>query len=156
MSRISIRGMDKATVLAALFNASKPQGLGFMHYAKEPMTVEKARELIDKGHTKFDYLQGRVMKLDISGDDFDPWGYDHDNGQGAAQTAIDTLKASGDVNNSVIQSTHDANTKVSAMATRARLDEETKFGPGYAEIGMADMKDKVSPKIDKVLGGKVE
>lgn len=30
---ISIEGLDKAAVLAALYNASHPQGLGFVHAA---------------------------------------------------------------------------------------------------------------------------
>ena len=36
----------------------------------------------------FDYLYGRVMKVDLSKDTFDPFLYDRDNGQGAAERAI--------------------------------------------------------------------
>jgi hypothetical protein len=32
------------------------------------------------------------MKVHIGGDEFDPWGYDRDNGDGAAQRVIDTLR----------------------------------------------------------------
>jgi hypothetical protein len=40
---ISIRGIDKAEVLAALYNASRQQGMGFMHArGASSMTVEEA------------------------------------------------------------------------------------------------------------------
>lgn len=84
---ISIRGLDKAAVLAALYNASKPQGAGFMKYNPQPMTRDEAAALLERT-PYFDYLHGRVMKVDLSGDEFDPWGYDRDDGQGAAEKAV--------------------------------------------------------------------
>jgi len=90
MDKISLIGLDKAEVLAALYNASKPQGLGFRHYDSKPMTSKEAGILL-KQTTNFDYVQGRIMKVDLSGDTFDPWLYDRDNGQGAAEKAIATL-----------------------------------------------------------------
>ncbi len=48
---ISINGLDKAAVLAALYNASRPQGMGFMHYDPKPMEVEEARTLLRGGLT---------------------------------------------------------------------------------------------------------
>jgi hypothetical protein len=89
---ISLIGLDKAKVLAALYNASKPQGRGFMKYNPAPMTRETAEQLLQHG-TYFDYLSGRVMKVDLSGDELDPWGYDRDNGQGAAKRVIAALKS---------------------------------------------------------------
>lgn len=59
---INIAGMDKAEVLAALYNASKPLGLGIYHYTPDDITVEEARELL--------------------------WLYDRDNGNGAALRVI--------------------------------------------------------------------
>jgi len=87
MSEISLIGLDKAEVLAALYNASKSQGLGSRHHDPKPITSKEA-EVVLKQTTNFDYLQGRVMKVDLSGDTFDPWLYDRDNGQGAAEKAI--------------------------------------------------------------------
>ena len=89
---ISLVGLDKAEVLAGLYNASKPQGLGFLHYDPKPMTVEEARALL-VNQTYFDYLYGRVMKVDLSGDRLNPWGYDRDLGQGAAQRVIQTIRS---------------------------------------------------------------
>ena len=33
-----------------------------------------------------------IMKVNLSGDEFDGWLYDRDNGEGAAQKAIDKLR----------------------------------------------------------------
>ena len=90
MSTISLEGLDRAEVLAALYNASRPQGMGFLAYAPEPMGKEEAQELLENG-TYFDYLKGRVMKVDLSAHSFDPWLYDRDNGAGAAQRAISAI-----------------------------------------------------------------
>jgi hypothetical protein len=85
---IDISKLDKAEVLRKLFNRSKPQGLGFLHYTQTNMSSEKAQELLDEGHTYFDYVQGRVMKVDLSGDEFNEALYDRDNGPGAAKAAL--------------------------------------------------------------------
>jgi hypothetical protein len=99
--KISINGLDKAEVLAALYNNSRPLGLGILRYDPRPMTIQEARELItdssqqDNGSFSlplyFDYIKGRVMKVNLSGNELDTWGYDRDNGEGAAQSAIDRL-----------------------------------------------------------------
>jgi len=80
---INLKGKDKAAVLMHLYNASKPLGLGFLHYNPAPMILHEEKELLKQG-TYFDYLIGRVMKIELGGDELDPWGYDRDNGQGAA------------------------------------------------------------------------
>ena len=108
METIDLKGLDKAAVLAALYNASKPQGLGFLHYDPAPMTVEEAQAILDEKQVRlkeinsmggnwdeiyFDYLKGRVMKVDLLGDDLRFQLYDRDNGEGAAQRAIDGITA---------------------------------------------------------------
>jgi hypothetical protein len=87
---IDIKGKNKAKVLAALYNNAKVQGLGILHFDPIPMTEEEAQEIL-KEHTYFDYLKGRVMKVDLSEDSFDPWLYDRDNGQGAAERALKNI-----------------------------------------------------------------
>jgi len=90
---INIKGLDKAEVLAALYNASQPLGMGFLHYDPKPWTAEDAREYMEEyGGLYFDYVKGRVMKVDLSHSDFDEWGFDRDNGQGAAARAIDAIR----------------------------------------------------------------
>lgn len=89
---IDIKGLNKAEVLAALYNNSKPQGLGFLHFDPKEMKAAEAEEIL-KQTTYFDYLKGRVMKVDLSSDDgFEEWLYDRDNGNGAAERAIDSLR----------------------------------------------------------------
>lgn len=91
MQKLDISKLDKAAVLATLFNNSKQQGMGFLHArGKLPLSKEEAAELLQQ-ETYFDYLHGRVMKVDLSGDSFDPWLYDRDNGSGAAERALKTL-----------------------------------------------------------------
>ncbi len=91
---VSTKGLSKAAVLAALYNASRPVGMGFFQFDPAPMTEEEAVELLEnmKPSTYFDYLKGRVMKVDLKNDDgFEEWLYDRDTGAGAAQRAIDAL-----------------------------------------------------------------
>lgn len=72
MSMINIAGKSKAKVLQVLFNASKQQGMGFMHAdGASQMTEEQAQEITNSGRLNYDYLKGRIMKVDISGDEFD-------------------------------------------------------------------------------------
>lgn len=91
---MNIQGLDKAEVLAALFNAPKQQGMGFLDTrGASGMTVEQAREVLEKTE-HFDYLFGRVMKISLNKDEVATHLYDRDNGPGAAERAIEHLKAS--------------------------------------------------------------
>jgi hypothetical protein len=115
MSKININGLPKEKVLAALYNASKQQGVGFLQ-AAGAKTITEAEAAEEIQHVKdnyarinaevaernpdakpqpvrlyFDYLRGRVMKVDITGDELDPWGFDRDNGEGAAERALRAL-----------------------------------------------------------------
>lgn len=116
-STVNISDLSKAAVLAALFNASSAGGMGFLQagYGPNVMTEEYAQQLVEAGNTAtpdyggismlgrpdlyFDYLYGRCLKVDLTEDQFDPWGFDRDNGgPGTAQQVINRLRASGDVN----------------------------------------------------------
>ncbi len=105
---IDISKLDKAEVLAALYNRSKQQGMGFMHArGSTGMTVDEAKAEIvagddhqraypeimagEKKRIRFDYLHGRVMKVELGGNTLDPWLYDRDNGEGAAERALQPL-----------------------------------------------------------------
>lgn len=90
---IDITGLDKAAVLKALYDNSKPQGLGFLHYVSGDMSIEEARSITEQPFgCNQDYLKGRVLKIDISDHEFDPRLYDRDNGDGAAARAIKELR----------------------------------------------------------------
>lgn len=88
---MNISGMNKAKVLAALYNNAKPQGMGHIHFDAAHMTEQEAQGFLDLGQTYFDYLQGRVMKIKLSGDDLDTTLYNRDNGENAAEFALGTL-----------------------------------------------------------------
>lgn len=88
---VSTKGLDKAEVLCALYNASKVQGMGFLQATGKPMMVSEAAKILET-ITDFDYLYGKVMKIDLRSDEgFEEWLYDRDNGPGAAQKVIDRL-----------------------------------------------------------------
>ena len=92
---VDIKGLDKAELLAALYNNARTQGKGFFHGAASTaseMTKEDAQKFVDRGHLDFDYLSGRTMKIDISGDTVETWLYDRDNGEGKAAEAIDAVR----------------------------------------------------------------
>ena len=94
---VSYKEHTKAQVLAALWIGSHAQGMSF--FATIPththMTEEEAQKIIDERgeNLYFDYLEGRVLKVDLRGDseEFDERLYDRDCGEGAAQRAIDQL-----------------------------------------------------------------
>lgn len=89
---IDISKLDKAEVLAALYNASAPRGLGFLQATAGNMSAAEARELLKAG-AYFDYLRGRVMKVDLSGNELREDLFDRDNGRGAAADALAPLLA---------------------------------------------------------------
>jgi hypothetical protein len=93
---IDISGLNKADVLAALFNNARPLGMGFIHYKKRNMDRAEAEKLLET-HKYFDYLEGRVMKVDLSGDELRTGGYDCDNGKDAAMDALSQLLAQSHV-----------------------------------------------------------
>jgi hypothetical protein len=155
--KVSIAGLDKADVLAVLYNAARPQGMGFLQYDPKPMTREEAESIIEDGHFNFDYLKGRVMKIDISGDEINPWSFDMDNGSGMVQKVIDELRKAGGTNTEVIQEVHRTSTLDAAKEVKANLHEESTFGVegsvGVARIGLADMAPVLGPAVDKAVKG---
>jgi len=62
MTTINISTLNKPSVLAALFNAIRQMGMGFMHTdGRASMTVADAAALLEKDNY-FDYLRGRVRE----------------------------------------------------------------------------------------------
>jgi len=112
---IDISGIDKAELLLALLQGSKVQGMGVLQDPGRPLTVDDARTAIhgrgddihnqygnvggrsnptaEGQHLDFDYLFGRVLKVDISGDTLDPWGYDRDLGEGHGAEVVARLRS---------------------------------------------------------------
>ena len=105
-ARLDVRGLDRAAVLAALYNGSRPLGMGIFHFNPEPMTPAEASEILESVRQSglaiqkkyggaapegiyFDYLKGRVMKIDLAEDLLRVDLYDRDNGPGAARRALE-------------------------------------------------------------------
>ena len=96
MSVVDITELDKAEVLLALYNNSRCLGSGFLQ-AVNNYTLQDARRDIDESPDHyFDYVRRRILKVDLSGDTFDSWLYDRDNGEGAAARAIEKLRRKND------------------------------------------------------------
>jgi hypothetical protein len=90
---INIEGLKKAEVLKILYNNFRPLGMGFFHAENKDMTTEEASKILES-QTDFDYLKGRVMKIDLSSDkEFEEWLYDRDNGKGSAERCINSLRS---------------------------------------------------------------
>ena len=93
---VKFDGLTREQVLCALYNSSKPQGFGFLHYDPKPLTIEEAKEVLSQSE-HVDYLKGRVIKvwLPENVQDFDARLYDRDLGAGAARAAIERYKRMG-------------------------------------------------------------
>lgn len=104
---IDVSDIAPHELLAALYNRSRPQGLGHLHATPDDMTPEQAEACLKEATPKkasnvgcqqdddsvyFDYLKGRVMKVEINGNILDPVLYDRDLGQGAAQSVVDSIR----------------------------------------------------------------
>lgn len=91
---MNIKRYNKAEIFSELYNGSKPLGLGVIEYNPSPMTKEEAQSILEEcgANLYFDYLKGRVMKVDLSGDELDLFLYDRDNGEGKARSIIEKLK----------------------------------------------------------------
>ena len=65
---VNISGLDKAKVLKALHDNSKAQGMSFLNL--KTLSLEECQE-ITTTTLYFDYLAGKVLKVDISEDTFE-------------------------------------------------------------------------------------
>ncbi len=88
---MNIKGINKAKILAALYNNSKPIGMGALHATDKDMTESEAQKLLDGGQTYFDYLHGRIMKINLSGDELRTSLYNRDLGAGACERIINSI-----------------------------------------------------------------
>ncbi len=154
MNTVSIKGLDKAVVFAALYNRAKAQGMGFTQYDPEPMAAEQAQENIGEfGY--FDYVLGRVMKIDLSGDEVSTGGYNRDNGQGAVEEIIAELREGGEVNSPSIRDAHSENTLAAAAHLEYNQDEQSSSEVDgdilRMKIGISDIWDDVKGTVNDLL-----
>lgn len=149
---MNISGLDRAAVLATLYNRSRPQGAGFIQFNPKPMAVEEAREILDKGFLYFDYLKGRVMKIDLSEDEVNTWGFNRDNGPNAAEEAIEELHKSGKPNTPAIEKAHGESTLAAAKEAEKEMEKKSGFtGPAEYYLGLSDLAPQIAPKVKEIL-----
>lgn len=90
---IYIGGLKKVDVLIALYNHAEPIGMGIFTARKgsDKLEVQEAQNILNySGYV--DYAKGKPLKVDLSGDFFDPWLYDRDNGSGTAARCVEKLR----------------------------------------------------------------
>lgn len=92
---IDITGIDKVELLIALYKNGHKVGMGFL---AGDMSDDDIRAYVADYTQKFgdfpyvDYLGGRPLKVDLKRDTFRTDLYDRDNGIGAAQAVVDSLR----------------------------------------------------------------
>ncbi|KAK2812814.1 hypothetical protein FQN50_001143 [Emmonsiellopsis sp. PD_5] len=92
---VDIRGIPKRDLIRALWENSKAAGLyaPLAIYGFGPrLDLEAATDHVENSTGYFDYLDGRVMKCNLSGDEVNVWGYDRDNGSGAFARVVEDLR----------------------------------------------------------------
>lgn len=94
---VDISGLDKVLVLQILYNNARQIGNGFLvEEGKKKLTLLEAIKIFDDSskhnNRYFDYVNGRLIKVDLSKDEFDPFLYDRQYGEGKAQKLINLLK----------------------------------------------------------------
>ena len=114
MSEIDVSDIKPEQLLAALYNAVSPSGMGFLQAVPGDMTEEQASMLlsgedqetdypVDRNRSNckpayFDYLHGRCLKVEIDGKTLRAGLYDKDYGSGAAQRVVDSIRtAQGEI-----------------------------------------------------------
>ena len=123
MGIVNISGMDKAEILQALYNRAKKSPDHLHDYNPVNMTLEEARLLIEKKQS-FDFLYGRVMKINLGVDNVDTWGYNRDNGFNAADNIIDSLRKESNVSDSSDENDEDERFRRFIMSNITGLSEE--------------------------------
>lgn len=158
---IDISGLNKGAVLAVLYNASAPQGMGFLQAGNGPteMTVEQGEALI-KQSTYFDYLYGRPLKSNLEGDQFSPGGFDRDNGgPGTAARLIEELRSTSEVVSDGIREHHEGLMGTKAHEAMAMANTTSSFTPADPatgriatfELGADDVGEYLEKAVDAAL-----
>lgn len=97
----NVKGIGEAALLAALYNAAKPDEQDAMYSRHESMTKEEASALLDElsGHNantpvRIDKLYGRYILMTFwpGMTKIDDTGYDAQNGWGKAATVVESLR----------------------------------------------------------------
>ena len=93
---IDITGLDKTAVLIALYKPARQVGMGLLDSG---LTDNEIRDYVTNYQKKFggqfpyvDYLGGKPLKVNLSGDTFNGRLYNRDQGVGAARRVVEELR----------------------------------------------------------------
>ena len=56
---------EAVRVLRGLYSHAKPKGMGFLAFVRGDLPKEEAESLLGERGAFFDYLHGRIMKIDL-------------------------------------------------------------------------------------------
>lgn len=96
-TKINVAGLDKAELLAALYNATYATGLGILDDMGRDITVEEARadlsQLASEGRPLLlDNYRGRTFRMSFDSNLIDSSHYDSIAGQGIAAEVVANLR----------------------------------------------------------------
>lgn len=93
------------------------------------------------------------MKVDLSTDELDTWGYDRNNGQDAAQHAIDALRGTSDPNNILIRAQHASATQGAAEDVLRHISDQSELtvieDTVHFHLGFDNVADILRPKVEE-------
>jgi len=136
---VDIKGLDKARVLKALYDHSNVQEMSLFRSVPNGLVTVEICENLLKHNTSFECLYGRVLRIDIGGDAFDERLYDQECGEGAAQRAVDSIRA---------EKQDDEDAAKSADGEKKELTTEEKVKLAKETVGkIAEILKEVPPEV---------
>ncbi len=86
---IDVRDIPKHELLAELYYTAQQKSKGDF----KPLTNDQLAEMTCEDTQYFGLLDGRVLEVEINGQTLDPRIYDQNNGEGAAERAVNIIRA---------------------------------------------------------------
>lgn len=131
-SLIETKGLRRAAVLAALYNAASKVGHGEKNPGPATMTEAEAVAILraNEGVYAFDYLNGKRLKIDLMDSEADgivAGQYDYGQGHGTAKKAIEILRRTGNPCHPEIIGLQQKS-KVAAIRVSTPLPSQPRYG----------------------------
>jgi hypothetical protein len=169
---VDTTGLEREAVLATLYNAASPRGMGFSHYDPRPMDIVWARRVIEERGNDlrhvlhklaperfgipeprttlvFDYVYGRPLKVRLTDPNVEVTYFDEIHAEGLAGTVIGILRDTGDPAHGDIMALHDAGLRTAAQ------QEWNLLGAEHREKVLASYRrgDRPPGSMDHIIAG---
>lgn len=94
VSEVDVTGLNKKQLLKELWKNSKPAAFFSMNRFPAPTDCSdnEIEKVLSSEECYADYLCGRLIKTSFKTDKLNPRGYDRDNGAGAMQKVVDSMR----------------------------------------------------------------